>query len=225
MLVPKVNLLVPGPTRPSLRVMSEAPGTRQRLLEVAIAMVEERGEAGLRVDEVAALAGFTKPVVYHYFGDREGLVIAAQAERYQRSLQYGLSNLADEAIRCTTANEFVHLVHRWLRSFFSHEGAARRTFRIDVLGSAVSRPELRSVVQRANEAQAEGVAQLARLAHARGWMPRRFDPLAVGIWFMGLLLSRHLVELMPGAFDEAGWDDVTLQAARFVITGEGLPNT
>ena len=203
--------------------MNTAAGTRERLLEAAIAMVEERGEAGLRVDEVAALAGFTKPVVYHYFGDREGLVIAVQAERYQRSLQYGLANLADEALRCVSADEFVNLVHRWLRSFFSPEGMARRTFRIDVLGSAVSRPDLRGVVQRANEAQAEGVAQLARLAQARGWMPRRFDALAVGIWFTGLLLSRHLVEMTPGAFDEAAWDDITLQAARFVITGEGLP--
>jgi TetR/AcrR family transcriptional regulator len=75
--------------------MSDSTRTRERLLEMAIEMVEARGEAGLRVDEVATLAGVTKPMVYRYFGDREGLVIAVQAERYRRSLQYGLSNLAD----------------------------------------------------------------------------------------------------------------------------------
>lgn len=202
--------------------MSETLGTRERLLEVAIAMVEERGEAGLRVDEVASLAGFTKPVVYHYFGDREGLVITVQTERYQRSMQYGLGNLAEEALRCETADEFVALVYRWLQAFFLPEGAARRAFRIDVLGSAVSRPALRAAVQQANETQAEVVAALARLAQARGWMPPRFDPVAVGIWFTALILSRHLVEMTPGAFDEAAWDDITLQAARFIITGEGL---
>ncbi len=202
--------------------MSEEPGTRERLMEVAIEIIETRGEAGLRVDEVATRAGFTKPVVYHHFGDREGLVIAVQAERYRRSLQYGLSDLAAEARLCGTADEFVSLVHRWLRSFFSPEGAARRAFRIDVLGSAVSRPALQAAVQQCNEGQAEAVASLARLAQARGWMPRHFDPQAVGIWFTGLLLSRYLVEMTPGAFDEAAWDDITLQAARFVITGEGL---
>jgi AcrR family transcriptional regulator len=205
--------------------MSTEKGTRELLLEVAIGMVEARGEAGLRVDEVAKLAGFTKPVVYHYFGDREGLVIAAQVERYQRSLQYGMSDLTVEAQACTSAEDFVLVVHRWLRSFFSPEGAARRAFRIDVLGSAVSRPELQAVVQQINEIQANGVAALARLAQDRGWMPQRFDPLAVGLWFTGVLLSRHLVEMSPGAFDEAAWDDITLQAARFVITGEGLPSS
>lgn len=204
--------------------MNDALGTRERLLEVAIAMVEERGEAGLRVDEVATLAGFTKPVVYHHFGDREGLVIAVQIERYQRSLQYGMSHLAEEALGCDSSDEFVALVQRWLTSFFSPEGAARRAFRIDVLGSAVSRPELQAVVQQINELQANGVAELARLAQARGWMPRIFDPLAVGIWFTGVLLSRHLVEMTPGSFDTAAWDDITLQATRFVITGEGLPS-
>lgn len=209
----------------NLIVMNDAQGTRERLLEVAIDMVEARGEAGLRVDEVATQAGFTKPVVYHYFGDREGLVVAVQAERYRRSLQYGLDHLADDARTCATADEFVDVVHRWLRSFFSPEGALRRTFRMDVLGSAVSRPELQAVVQQANWLQADGVAELARLAQARGWMPRRFEPRAVGIWFTGLLLSRHLVEMTAGAFDEAAWDDITLQAARFIITGEGLPSS
>jgi AcrR family transcriptional regulator len=203
--------------------MSEVPGTRERLLEVAIDMVEAGGEAALRVDEVAKRVGFTKPVVYHYFGDREGLVIAAQTERYRRSMQYGLFNLVDEAHGCESADDFVDLVHRWLRSFFSPEGAERRAFRIDVLGSAVSRPSLRAAVQQANEAQANGVAMLATLAQERGWMPQHFDPKAVGIWFTGVILSRHLVEMTPGAFDQQAWDDLTLSAARFVITGEGLP--
>jgi AcrR family transcriptional regulator len=203
--------------------MNENGGTRERLLEVAIDMVEAGGEAGLRVDEVAKRAGFTKPVVYHYFGDREGLVVAVQTERYRRSMQYGLFSLGDEAHRCESADEFVHLVHRWLTSFFSPEGAERRAFRIDVLGSAVSRPSLRAAVQQANEAQANGVAMLASLAQERGWMPKRFDPKAVGIWITGVILSRHLVEMTPEAFDVDAWDDLTLSVARFVITGEGLP--
>ena len=202
--------------------MEEPGGTRERLLEVAIEMVEAGGEAALRVDEVAKRAGFTKPVVYHYFGDREGLVVAVQTERYRRSMQYGLVDLGDEAQRCESVDEFVDLVNRWFRFFFSPEGAKRRAFRIDVLGSAVSRPELSAAVEQANTAQAKGVAALAHLAQERGWMPKRFDPDAVGIWFTGLILSRHLVEMNPDAFDEQAWDDLTLSAARFVITGEGL---
>jgi AcrR family transcriptional regulator len=192
------------------------------LLEVAIAMVESGGEAGLRVDEVATLAGYTKPMVYRHFGDREGLVIAVQTERYLRSLQYGLTDLVGEAERCGSADEFVALIQRWFTSFFSPEGLERRALRIDVLGSAVSRPTLQASVHRANVAQAAGVAELVEIAQSRGWMSARFDPMTVGIWITGLLLSRHLVEITPGAFDAAGWDDLTLSVVRSLITGEGL---
>ena len=47
--------------------------TRQRLLEAAISIIETHGEGAIRVDQVAELAGFTKPVLYSYFKNREEL--------------------------------------------------------------------------------------------------------------------------------------------------------
>ena len=41
--------------------------TRDRLIQAAISIIETEGEAGVRVDQVAALAGFTKPVLYAHF--------------------------------------------------------------------------------------------------------------------------------------------------------------
>jgi AcrR family transcriptional regulator len=196
--------------------------TRRSLLEVAIEMVEEGGEAALRVDEVARRAGFTKPVVYTHFGDRDGLVIAVQTERYTRSLQYGLTGLVEQANRCRSCDEFVDLIERWLRSFFSPEGAKRRAFRIDVLGSAISRPALQASVQNANRAQADGVAFLVELAQARGWMPPHYDPVTVGIWITGVLLSRHLAEMAPDGYDTKAWDNLTLHAVLSLITCEGM---
>jgi AcrR family transcriptional regulator len=193
--------------------------TRERLLEVAIEVVEARGEAGIHMDELATLAGVTKPTVYRYFVDREGLVVTVQAERYRRSLQYGLNTIIEDAFRSRDADEFVDVLQRWIRSFLSPEGAAQRALRIDVLGSAGARPKLRAAVQTMNEAQAEGVASLIRLAQERGWVPLNFSPVTVGIWITGLLLSRHLTEMTPGAFDHATWDELTLSVVRFLLTG------
>ena len=70
--------------------MTGARGTRDKILEAAIAIIEVEGEAGVRVDRVVETAGFTKPVLYHHFDDREDLVIAAQGERYRRSFDDAL---------------------------------------------------------------------------------------------------------------------------------------
>lgn len=49
---------------------------RQKILIAAIAALAKEGRAGVRVDGIAADAGINKRMIYHYFGDREGLIDA-----------------------------------------------------------------------------------------------------------------------------------------------------
>ncbi len=47
--------------------------TRQRILDAALTEFCAKGLDGARVDEIAALSGVNKRMIYHYFGDKEGL--------------------------------------------------------------------------------------------------------------------------------------------------------
>jgi TetR/AcrR family transcriptional regulator, transcriptional repressor for nem operon len=58
--------------------------TRARVLEVAAHLMFERGVAGTTIENVKAAAGVSASQIYHYFGDREGLVRAVIA--YQTDL-------------------------------------------------------------------------------------------------------------------------------------------
>ena len=53
--------------------MRDPEQTKKRLIEVASKMMADHGVAGLRVDRVASLAKINKRMIYHYFGDKEGL--------------------------------------------------------------------------------------------------------------------------------------------------------
>ena len=46
---------------------------RAQLLEVGRGLFAERGPDGTSVEEIAARAGVSKPVVYEHFGGKEGL--------------------------------------------------------------------------------------------------------------------------------------------------------
>jgi AcrR family transcriptional regulator len=48
---------------------------RDDLREAAIAAIRRHG-AGVSMDQIAAEAGITKPIIYRHFGDRRGLVMA-----------------------------------------------------------------------------------------------------------------------------------------------------
>ena len=57
---------------------------RETLLDAAVEAVRSRG-AAVSMEELAAAAGVTKPILYRHFGDRSGLVVAV-AERFSASL-------------------------------------------------------------------------------------------------------------------------------------------
>src|SRR5205823_7998720 len=47
-----------------------------QMLDAAVAVFAERGYHGASMDEIAAGAGVTKPMVYSYFGSKEDLYLA-----------------------------------------------------------------------------------------------------------------------------------------------------
>ncbi len=58
---------------------------REQLIEIARALFAERGIEGTAIEEVAARAGVSKPIVYEHFGGKEGLY-AVVVDREVRQL-------------------------------------------------------------------------------------------------------------------------------------------
>lgn len=59
---------------------------RDQLLDVAMAVVSDRGFAGVSMQSVAARAGVTRPVVYSHFGSLHGLLEALVGREMQAAL-------------------------------------------------------------------------------------------------------------------------------------------
>ena len=60
-----------GEPRPRVRMTAAA--RREQLMDVGRSLFAERGFDGTSVEEVAARAGVSKPVVYEHFGGKDGL--------------------------------------------------------------------------------------------------------------------------------------------------------
>ncbi len=57
--------------------------TRAMILAAATAEITAKGLGGARVDEIAERAGVNKRMIYHYFGDKDGLYLAVLEAAYQ----------------------------------------------------------------------------------------------------------------------------------------------
>lgn len=86
--------------------------TREHLLEAAAQVFAERGFDGASLDQVAAVAGFTKGAVYSNFENKEGLFLALLEARYENdmaALQRTLGASGDHPEE--HLSEFVGLLH------------------------------------------------------------------------------------------------------------------
>ena len=60
---------------------------REQLLDVGRTLFAERGFEGTSIEEIAARAGVSKPVVYEHFGGKEGLYAVVVDREMQRLLE------------------------------------------------------------------------------------------------------------------------------------------
>ena len=75
----------PSPVRRTRRVRMTGKERREQLLDIGRALFADKGFEGTSVEEIAARAGVSKPVVYEHFGGKEGLY-AVVVDREMRQL-------------------------------------------------------------------------------------------------------------------------------------------
>jgi AcrR family transcriptional regulator len=83
-----VSRATAGETRPPRRRMARA-DREQQMLDVAERAFAEHGYHAVSMDDIARRVGVTKPMLYEYFGSKEGLLLACivrcRAELYDRT--------------------------------------------------------------------------------------------------------------------------------------------
>jgi AcrR family transcriptional regulator len=91
--------------------------TKQSLLTAGIQLFASRGFHGVSVDEIVAAAGCNKRMLYHYFGDKEGLYAAVLQAVYARLEQVEMQPMAKDA---ATADVIREIMARYF-DFLSHD--------------------------------------------------------------------------------------------------------
>ncbi len=86
---------MPPPRATSAKKTRNPELTRQRLLKAATQLFAERGFDGVSVDDIVAAAEVNKRMVYHYFGDKEGLYVEVLKQVFSRLADLELKTLDD----------------------------------------------------------------------------------------------------------------------------------
>jgi AcrR family transcriptional regulator len=100
---------------------------RERLLVRALGLFTEKGYAQTSVREIVEAAGVTKPVLYYYFGSKEGLYLELMNGTHA-TFSALLTSLG--TFHGTTRERLLHVCSGILAAFIEHRDVARLIYAI-----------------------------------------------------------------------------------------------
>ena len=195
----------------------EGKGTQQRIMDAAVKVLNNDGERAIRVQDIATAAGVTKPSVYHFFESREGLIESAQAERYRRDVFIRTVEIGDEVRKCNSRDEFYALTRRLLIAASDPQRDVFIQRRVEILGSAMSRPSLEKKLMVAQREIDQALASALSHAQTKDWIPRDVDLQAVSTWINGQLNGRVFLTLKPGRINRSDWVNLFIDGVLAVF--------
>lgn len=192
---------------------------RDSILELAITVIDEQGEQAIRTNHIAAEINITPPTLYHHFGSREGLIEAAQAERFFRSLIVDTEILEQQLKTATTKADLLTAVNEL---FLRRDDPTRNVIRwkrLNALGSAFARKNLEQRIAAVHNQIVTRAAHALLPFQRQGFIRQDIDVRAVVAWYNGAVLGKSLIMLDGSDIDIEQWERTMNETVYFALFG------
>lgn len=170
-----------------------AGGTRERLLEAAIARLADGGPA-VNFDGIAADVGLTRGALYHHFGSVSGLV----EEVYKEAVRRHSARVVAASREGSGRKRLFGLIEASAELYGSGTPFYRLLLRLHVEAGA-SRPELAATARRVQRRQREYMTELVRAGQEDGSIRPDVDAAALGDTVNAALQGLLVQQLEPAA--------------------------
>ena len=194
-----------------------ARGTRDRVLDVVVEMLETGGESAVRIDDVRDRSSVSIGSIYHHFGDRDGLIAAAQVRRFARYAEAEIAALSDIVQRAATGAAFRRAIRMMTLHTSSDLRVAERWIRIGALASTVGREELRDEIRRLQTRLMDAFQAHVAQGQARGFFRSDLDARAIAQFVESYSLGRALNEVDDRPVADADWERVVWAALEGLL--------
>ena len=191
----------------------------EELLAATITIIDRDGEAAVRVRDVCETCGITAPVLYSHFENRDALIVAAQAKRYNDARLVFLGIFQKMFADINDRDTFVTTLTNFLPLHLDAGRAAHRALRTSVLGSVIGRPDLAAAIAEADRHFTSALREVLGEAQSRGWIRPDVEVGALGLWWVSVVDGRFHMEHFDTGVNPADWDFIALEAARHMLFG------
>jgi AcrR family transcriptional regulator len=198
--------------------------TAERLLRATMDLIEQGGEPAVKVKPLTDGLGVNVTAIYRYFGDRQGLINAAQAERYVGGITGDVHNLTNALEAATSATDFRKRLNLLTINILSPQRLPHLMRRVNIVGSAYARPDLLDLIGESSRSAMNDATVVLEVAQQRGWILRKAKIPMVVSWLNSVFFGRLLVWLDPDPpLDDDAWLMMVLEPLNQALFGRKAP--
>lgn len=197
--------------------VSEISAGRERILDVAVSVLETRGEAALRIAEVAEAANVALGLISYHFGGRDGLIVAAQQRRFAGLVRDDGAAMKRVLDKTHTYDEVMASISDLTFALLDSRRDQIRMSRIAAIASTFGRDDAYEITSAIVDQLLNDYAELIAGAQNRGLIRDDLDARAIATFIQSYALGLVIHDLDPSATDDAQLHQVIMTAVGAIL--------
>lgn len=191
--------------------------TANKILSYAIAELDEVGPARFNLDRVIEKAEISRSSLYHHYGNREGLLIAVELRRLEKSLLTNDQQAREILEQLSSPEEAFAIIELGIQSAASLQQRVTRTQRFASFAASEHAPALRDSLERMQRRAVKEFSETMRLARDKGFI----DPIepieGIAHFIQSFLLGRMLVDILNDPIADSQWHEAAMVSVRTLL--------
>jgi len=188
--------------------------TRQKLLDVTVALMDQMPADDIKVDLVLERTGITRGSLYHFFDDFSELLEAAYLARFAQQVEASASAIRSIVDESANPDEFLsRLEHVTAET----QKAARMPVRFErarILVKAENNERFRTALGEVQQRLTDSLTECFATAQARGFLNSDFRPRAGAVLIQAYTLGKIVDDITPDPMDADDWNALISLIAR-----------
>lgn len=187
------------------------------LIDHALIELNKNGAANFDLDAVLRRSKTSKGSLYHHFGSKNGLIVAAETEVIRSGLTSDNQVLRQMIESCNSPQDFFNAIELAMRA---GAGEPTRDVRRQLIRSIAFAQHDKNLAATLRETSITGTqyfAETLAVAQRRGWLKEDIELTALSFWLQGIFIGQIMIDITNTKTNDEEWISIALRSLKTFI--------
>lgn len=191
--------------------------TMKLLIDHALIELNKNGAANFDLDAVLRRSKTSKGSLYHHFGSKNGLIVAAETEVIRSGLTSDNEVLRQMIEACNSPQDFFNAIELAMRA---GAGEPTRDVRRQLIRSIAFAQHDKNLAETLRETSITGTqyfAETLAVAQRMGWLKEDIELTALSFWLQGIFIGQIMIDITNTKTNDEEWISIALRSLKTFI--------